>query len=86
MAEEERRLFTDEAPPPLRWRRHLSFAPYVAAAVALITIWGVLEWMMPVTSAPVPAIVPVRNAIDHWEARHDTSPETPPQKAPPATP
>ncbi|NHO54454.1 hypothetical protein GOB87_10905 [Acetobacter estunensis] len=82
MAEEERQLFTDEVPPPLRWKRHLSFAPYVAAAVALITIWGVLEWMMPATSAPVPAIVPVRNAIDHWEARHDT----PPQNTPPTTP
>ncbi|MFT8719746.1 hypothetical protein [Acetobacter sp.] len=57
--------------PPIK---EPSFFPYIAAAVTLIAIWGVMEFVLPGPSQNVPASVLMKNAAQHFSEKGSASP------------
>ena len=50
-----------------------SFFPYIAAALTLLAIWGVMQFALPGPTQSVPASVLMKNAAQHFSEKDSAS-------------
>lgn len=60
----DRKVTPDEKTRQLK--KQLSFAPFVLAALSLVAVWGVLEFLLPYPAREIPASTLVKNSLQHW--------------------